>query len=130
MRRRCSAVPRKCLEITLMRSKQFNSYCCLLLFLYFNAIVLLLFLYFNATVLLLFLEFVFWSCFFRIYFYFIFLLIASLRHTLITRLKPPVVAHFDVIRLFRPRFQLTDALWAKVRRNIQAATEYGKCLCV
>ncbi|CAG8801869.1 157_t:CDS:2, partial [Dentiscutata erythropus] len=40
-------------------------------------------------------------------------------------LKPMVVGHFDVIRIHRPNFELTDFLRKKIERNIEFVVEYG-----
>jgi histidinol-phosphatase (PHP family) len=52
-------------------------------------------------------------------------------------LKPAIVGHFDVIRIFRPRHPLSPELWAKVDRNIDYAVSIGalfeinsRCVCV
>lgn len=43
------------------------------------------------------------------------------------RLKPEVIGHFDLFRLFTPSLQLSgeEKIWAKVQRNVQFAVEYG-----
>ncbi|KAI9351734.1 Polymerase/histidinol phosphatase-like protein [Zopfochytrium polystomum] len=38
---------------------------------------------------------------------------------------PEVIGHFDLIRIFRADFQLTDAVWTKIRRNIDFGVSYG-----
>ncbi|KAJ9480111.1 Histidinol-phosphatase [Pseudozyma hubeiensis] len=43
------------------------------------------------------------------------------------RLKPEVIGHFDLFRLFTPSLMLRDEkdIWAKVERNVRYAVEYG-----
>ena len=42
------------------------------------------------------------------------------------RLKPEVVGHFDLFRLFTPHFRLeAPEVWGKVERNVQFAIGYG-----
>lgn len=42
------------------------------------------------------------------------------------RLKPEVVGHFDLFRLFEPSFKLEEPeLWKKVERNVRFAVGYG-----
>ncbi|CBQ74001.1 related to HIS2-histidinol-phosphatase [Sporisorium reilianum SRZ2] len=42
------------------------------------------------------------------------------------RLKPEVVGHFDLFRLFTPQLELREPhIWAKVQRNVRFAVEYG-----
>lgn len=43
------------------------------------------------------------------------------------RLRPEVIGHFDLFRLFTPQLQLqgTTRIWAKVERNVSFAVEYG-----
>ncbi|CDW93965.1 hypothetical protein, partial [Sporisorium scitamineum] len=44
----------------------------------------------------------------------------------ITRLKPEVIGHFDLFRLFTPQLELqVPRIWAKVQRNVRFAVEYG-----
>ncbi|CAG8728355.1 5262_t:CDS:2, partial [Cetraspora pellucida] len=47
------------------------------------------------------------------------------QYQLLKDLKPMVVGHFDVIRIFRPNFELTDFLFKKIERNIEFVVEYG-----
>lgn len=42
------------------------------------------------------------------------------------RLKPEVIGHFDLFRLFTPELKLeAPQIWAKVERNIRFAAQYG-----
>lgn len=42
------------------------------------------------------------------------------------RLKPEVIGHFDLFRLFEPGFKLEEPeIWAKIERNVRFAVEYG-----
>ncbi|KAH6577449.1 hypothetical protein BASA83_005200 [Batrachochytrium salamandrivorans] len=44
---------------------------------------------------------------------------------LIDQIQPSVVAHFDLVRLFRPAFSLSKVVLEKIDRNIQRIAEYG-----
>ena len=39
--------------------------------------------------------------------------------------KPLIVGHFDVIRIYRPNWQITQAVWEKIQRNIDYVIDYG-----
>ncbi|KAJ1678976.1 hypothetical protein EV182_002978 [Spiromyces aspiralis] len=51
------------------------------------------------------------------------------QYELITKLRPEVIGHFDVIRIFAPISEMSFSdrplVWNKIVRNIQAAVEYG-----
>ncbi|RIB01178.1 histidinol-phosphatase [Gigaspora rosea] len=47
------------------------------------------------------------------------------QYQILKDLKPMVVGHFDVIRIFRQNFELTDFLYKKIERNIEFVVEYG-----
>ncbi|KAI8924211.1 Polymerase/histidinol phosphatase-like protein [Entophlyctis helioformis] len=47
------------------------------------------------------------------------------QYTLLRRLKPTVVGHFDLVRKYRGDFPLSDACWTKIRRNVDWIVEYG-----
>ncbi|PWY98358.1 histidinol phosphate phosphatase H [Testicularia cyperi] len=48
------------------------------------------------------------------------------QYEVLQRLRPEVVGHFDLFRLFRPETALdSPAIWAKVERNVQFAVQYG-----
>lgn len=52
------------------------------------------------------------------------------QHTLITRLAPPIIGHYDLCRLYIPSARLDDTqrfpgVWDRVVRNVQAAVAYG-----
>jgi histidinol-phosphatase (PHP family) len=47
------------------------------------------------------------------------------QYELLTRAKPDVIGHFDLVRIFRPDFPLSDAVWEKIRRNVAVIVEYG-----
>ncbi|KAJ1915659.1 hypothetical protein H4219_004189 [Mycoemilia scoparia] len=51
------------------------------------------------------------------------------QYELITRIKPEVIGHFDLIRIFSPKSEQSLAdrpeVWAKVQRNIDAAIKYN-----
>ena len=44
---------------------------------------------------------------------------------LLQEVKPEVIGHFDLIRLHRPEFEITDLIWEKVVRNINFGISYG-----
>ncbi|KAI9027886.1 putative histidinol-phosphatase [Hyaloraphidium curvatum] len=54
---------------------------------------------------------------FRVYF--------DAQYRMLQVLKPAVVAHFDLIRLFRPDHPLSDEVWARIRRNVEFIVQYG-----
>ncbi|MBF0288186.1 MAG: histidinol-phosphatase [SAR324 cluster bacterium] len=43
---------------------------------------------------------------------------------LLQRIRPQVVGHFDLIRLFRPEFSLSAKIWEKIERNLTCAISY------
>jgi histidinol-phosphatase (PHP family) len=43
---------------------------------------------------------------------------------MLLKLKPDIVGHFDLIRLFRPNFPLSDKVWSLIKRNISFIQEY------
>lgn len=45
--------------------------------------------------------------------------------SMLQQLRPEVVGHFDLIRLFRPEFELSDEVWMRIRRNVDLVVEYG-----
>ncbi|KAJ8324686.1 hypothetical protein O5D80_006929 [Batrachochytrium dendrobatidis] len=47
------------------------------------------------------------------------------QYSLIDQIRPAVVAHFDLVRLFRPTFPLSQQVWTKIDRNIQLISQYG-----
>ncbi|TPX63497.1 histidinol-phosphatase [Spizellomyces sp. 'palustris'] len=47
------------------------------------------------------------------------------QYEMLLRVKPSVVGHFDLVRLFRPNHVLSDNVWTKIHRNIDAITGYG-----
>lgn len=40
-------------------------------------------------------------------------------------LKPDVIGHFDLVRLFRPNFPLSENVWKLIKRNISVISSYG-----
>lgn len=54
---------------------------------------------------------------FRVYF--------DAQYEMLQTLQPEVVAHFDLIRLFRPKHELSEVVWAKIRRNVDYVVQYG-----
>ncbi len=44
---------------------------------------------------------------------------------LLKRFQPEVIGHFDLIRLYRPHFPLSERVWHKIERNLAYAIEYG-----
>lgn len=49
----------------------------------------------------------------------------DLQYKLMEELKPEVIGHFDVIRLYRADFEITDLIWEKIVRNIDLGISYG-----
>lgn len=49
----------------------------------------------------------------------------DLQYQLMRDIHPEVIGHFDLIRLFRPNFELTENLWNKIERNLDYAIAYG-----
>ncbi|KAJ3290382.1 histidinolphosphatase [Blyttiomyces sp. JEL0837] len=47
------------------------------------------------------------------------------QYELLTLLKPEVIGHFDLIRIFRPKFDISDVVWEKIRRNVDVIVGYG-----
>lgn len=51
------------------------------------------------------------------------------QYELIKRLKPEVIGHFDLIRLYYPNMsfksEFPETVWKKIERNIETAVEYG-----
>ncbi|CAG8459504.1 11732_t:CDS:2 [Diversispora eburnea] len=47
------------------------------------------------------------------------------QYQMLQHLKPIVVGHFDVIRIYRPKFLLTNLIWQKIERNIDFIINYG-----
>lgn len=49
------------------------------------------------------------------------------QYTLLDRLRPEIVGHFDLCRLYYPDldFRSFHTVWAKIERNIKFAVEYG-----
>lgn len=54
---------------------------------------------------------------FRVYF--------DAQFEMLQALKPAVVAHFDLIRLFRASHPLSEVVWDKIRRNVAFVVSYG-----
>jgi histidinol-phosphatase (PHP family) len=54
---------------------------------------------------------------FRVYF--------DAQYEMLKALKPEVVAHFDLIRLFRPEHAISEAVWERIRRNVAFIVSYG-----
>ncbi|KAI9209898.1 Polymerase/histidinol phosphatase-like protein [Polychytrium aggregatum] len=48
------------------------------------------------------------------------------QHSMLAALKPLVVGHFDLVRIFAPAgFELSAEVWDKIRRNVALIVEYG-----
>ncbi|TPX33753.1 histidinol-phosphatase [Synchytrium microbalum] len=54
---------------------------------------------------------------FRVYF--------NAQYEMLKQLKPEVVGHFDLVRLFRPEHGLSDVVMGLIERNIEWIAEYG-----
>ncbi|RGB25455.1 polymerase/histidinol phosphatase-like protein [Rhizophagus diaphanus] len=47
------------------------------------------------------------------------------QYQMLQNIKPIIVGHFDVIRIYRPNFIFSDLIWKKVERNIDYVVNYG-----
>ncbi|CAI2165641.1 16461_t:CDS:2 [Funneliformis geosporum] len=47
------------------------------------------------------------------------------QYQMLQDINPMIIGHFDVIRIYRPNFILTDLIWEKVERNIDYVVNYG-----
>lgn len=47
------------------------------------------------------------------------------QYQLIKELQPEIIGHFDVIRIYRAEFEITDLIWEKIVRNIDLGISYG-----
>ena len=47
------------------------------------------------------------------------------QYSLLQEVKADIIGHFDLIRLHRPEFEITDLIWKKVTRNIDLGISYG-----
>ena len=49
------------------------------------------------------------------------------QYTMLQRIKPTVVGHFDLCRLFSPEMRLDEdpEVWTKVKRNVGFVVQYG-----
>lgn len=49
------------------------------------------------------------------------------QHRLLLALQPEIIGHFDLCRIWQPEARLNEdeEVWAAVRRNVEAAIEYG-----
>lgn len=52
------------------------------------------------------------------------------QHTLLTRIAPPIIGHFDLCRLYAPHLPLDDVtrfpgVWDRVVRNVKEVVAYG-----
>lgn len=44
---------------------------------------------------------------------------------MLTNLRPRVVAHLDLVRMYRPLHLLSPQVWDKIRRNVNYIVSYG-----
>lgn len=44
---------------------------------------------------------------------------------MLVALKPDVIGHFDLVRIFRPNFPLSENIWNLIKRNISVIRSYG-----
>lgn len=44
---------------------------------------------------------------------------------MLSHVNPLVVGHFDLIRMFRPDYPLSDDVWSKIRQNVDIIKGYG-----
>lgn len=49
------------------------------------------------------------------------------QYTLLQKIQPEVIGHFDLVRLWNPALKFTDheGVWEKVERNVRFAVGYG-----
>ena len=47
------------------------------------------------------------------------------QYELMRAIKPEVIGHFDVIRLYRPDFEFSESIWKKIVRNLNYGISYG-----
>ena len=47
------------------------------------------------------------------------------QYDMLVSIKPIVVGHFDLIRLWRHTFKISGECWVKIKRNIDFINEYG-----
>eukprot|EP00842_Homolaphlyctis_polyrhiza_P001362 jgi/Hompol1/2226/HPOL_005919-RA len=47
------------------------------------------------------------------------------QYELLRTIKPMVVGHFDLVRIFRPDFPLSEAVWKRIERNVAEIVEQG-----
>ena len=47
------------------------------------------------------------------------------QYQLLEQVEPDIIGHFDLIRLYRPEFEITDLMWRKIVRNIDFGISYG-----
>ncbi|KAJ3055172.1 Enolase-phosphatase E1 [Rhizophlyctis rosea] len=55
----------------------------------------------------------------------LFLAYFDAQYELLEKVKPTVVGHFDLVRIFRGGWELTERVWGKVRRNVGVIVGYG-----
>ncbi|KAI8852692.1 Polymerase/histidinol phosphatase-like protein, partial [Chytridium lagenaria] len=47
------------------------------------------------------------------------------QYTMLVEIRPEVIGHFDLIRMYRPNHPLSVNAWEKINRNIDKIVEYG-----
>ncbi|CAG8747649.1 11121_t:CDS:2, partial [Acaulospora morrowiae] len=47
------------------------------------------------------------------------------QYQILQHLRPMIVGHFDVIRIYRPKYKLTDLIWQRIERNVEFVIGYG-----
>ncbi|MBF0238845.1 MAG: histidinol-phosphatase [SAR324 cluster bacterium] len=47
------------------------------------------------------------------------------QYQMFREIQPEIIGHFDLIRLFRPDFEIPESVWKLIRRNIHYAIAYG-----
>jgi len=47
------------------------------------------------------------------------------QYEIITQLKPKIIGHFDVIRMYTPEEKISNKTWEKIKRNVDAVNAYG-----
>ena len=46
------------------------------------------------------------------------------QYDMLTTVKPAVVGHFDLVRMYRQDYPLSDHVWTRIKRNIDYIAEY------
>jgi histidinol-phosphatase (PHP family) len=55
----------------------------------------------------------------------LFLAYFNSQYVMMTTLKPTIIGHFDLIRIYRQDFELSEEVWTAIKRNIDFGISYG-----